>query len=186
MFLSWSEAINKMDLKYKIGFAVTAIASILLVIIILYDIVLLQERFAYLFLTSIGLLLICISLFLYMFETAKKQVNSVFLFEKTLQGGLYHYKCSVCNGMFAVKESRQNEINNLTLTCPDCGAIGRISNHSQRIIEPIPTEKSPRISFICTKCGERINIWAEGKPLFNNICIFSCPYCGSQTPMKPQ
>lgn len=186
MFSSWSEAINKMDLKWKIGFAVTASASILLFIFILYDIVLLQERFTYLLFASIVLLLISVSLFVYMYKAARKQMNSVILFEKTLQGGLYHYKCSLCNGVFAVKESRKNDIHTVILTCPNCGAIGRISNHPPRIIEPIPKEKSARLSFICEKCGERLNIWAEGKPLFKKVCIFSCPYCGSQTPMKPQ
>lgn len=175
-----------MDLKWKIGFAITAIASILLFMVSLYDIIYLQRRFFYWFLASIIVVLCSIVLFLYMYRSSRKEMDPVVLFEKTLHGGLYHFKCSHCGGMFALKESRKNDIRNLTLTCPDCGAVGRISSHPPKIIDRIPSEKSPRVSFVCTKCGERLNIWAEGKPLSDHISIFSCPYCGSKKPMKPQ
>lgn len=173
-----------MDLKYKIGFALTAIASVLLFIISIYDIVSLQERFRYWLIASIALVIISILIFFYMYRSSRKQMDPVILFEKTLQGGLYHYQCSRCKGIFALKESRKNNSRDLTLSCPGCGAIGRISSKSPKIVERIPTEKSPRVSFICTSCGERLNIWAEGKPLIENISIFSCPYCGSKKPMK--
>ena len=173
-----------MDLKYKIGFAITAIASVLLFIISIYDIVSLQERFRYWLIASIALVIISILIFFYMYRSSRKQMDPVILFEKTLQGGLYHYQCSRCKGIFALKESRKNNSRDLTLSCPGCGAIGRISSKSPKIVERIPTEKSPRVSFICTSCGERLNIWAEGKPLIDNISIFSCPYCGSEKPMK--
>lgn len=175
-----------MDLKWKIGFTLTSIASILLFIVIIYDILSLQERFGYWLFASIGLVIISIILFFYMCWSSRKQMDPVVLFEKTLHGGLYHFKCSRCNGMFAMKESRKNDIRNVTLTCPDCGAVGRISSHPPKIIGHIPSEKSHRVSFVCTKCGERLNLWAEGKPLFDDISIFSCPYCGSDKPMKPQ
>ncbi len=184
MFASWSEEINKMDLKYKIGFVITAIASVLLFIISVYDILSLQERFRYWLFASIALVVMSLLIFLNMNRSSRKQMDPVVLFKKTLQGGLYHYQCSCCNGIFALKESRKNDSRDLTLNCPGCGAVGRISSQSPKMIERIPTEKSPRVSFICTICGERLNIWAEGKPLIDNISIFSCPYCGSKKPMK--
>ncbi len=184
MFTPWFEEIDKMDLKYKVGFALTAISSILLCIISIYDIVSLQERFRYWLLASIALVIVSILIFIYMYRSSRKQMDPVILFKKTLQGGLYHYQCSICKGIFALKESRKNDSRDLTLSCPGCGAIGRISSKSPKMVEQIPTEKSPRISFICTICGERLNIWAEGKPLIDNISIFSCPYCGSKKPMK--
>jgi len=173
-----------MDLKWKIGFAITAITSILLLLFSVYDIFFLQERFRYWLLGSIGLVIISILLFLFMNYSSRKQMDPVVLFEKTLHGGLYHFQCSRCKGMFALKESRKNDIQELTLTCPDCGAVGRISSHPPTIVDRIPSEKSPRVSFICTKCGERLNVWAEGKPLSDHISIFSCPYCGTKKPMK--
>ena len=113
-------------------------------------------------------------------------MDPVLLFERTLHGGLYHFKCPKCNGMFALKESRKNDLRNLKLTCPDCGAIGRISSNPPRTIEKIPTQKSPRVAFFCHQCGERLNIWAEGSSLVKDICVYSCPYCGSNEPMKRQ
>ena len=186
MFSLRSEAINKMDLKYKIGFIITAIASIMLFIISVYDILSLQDRFKYWLFASITLAAISLLIFLYMYQSSRKQMDPVVQFKKTLQGGLYHYKCSCCNGIFALKESRKNDSCILTLSCPGCGALGRISSQSPKRIERIPTEKSPSVSFICTFCGERLNIWAEGTPLIDNISIFSCPYCGSKKPMKPK
>ena len=120
-----------------------------------------------------------------MHRLSKKKKDPVFLFEKTLHGGLYHFKCSHCNGVFALKESKKNDIRQLTLTCPDCGAIGQISSKPPVKIDHIPSKKSPRISFVCKKCGETLNIWAEGRPLSDHISIFSCPYCGNNKPMKP-
>jgi len=175
-----------MDLKWKVGFAVTAFASSLLLLIMLYDIIAMEERFHYWLYLSIGLLILSVFLFLFMTRSSRKQMDPVMLFEKTLHGGLYHFQCSRCGGMFALKESRKNDIQELTLTCPDCGAVGRISSRSPTIVDHIPSEKSPRISFICTNCGERLNVWAEGKPLFDQVSIFSCPYCGSTKPMKQQ
>jgi DNA-directed RNA polymerase subunit RPC12/RpoP len=173
-----------MDLKYKIGFGITAIASICLFIVSVYDMLSLQDRFRYWFFASIVLVCISLLIFLYMYRSSRKEMDPVVLFKKTLQGGLYHYKCPICNGIFALKESRKNDGCNLTLNCPGCGTLGRISSQSPKMVEKIPTEKSPRVSFICTICGERLNIWAEGKPLIDNITIFSCPYCGSKKQMK--
>jgi len=175
-----------MDLKWKIGFILTAIASIIFFIISLYDIILLQERFRYWLFSSFFLFMITLLLFFYIFLISTKQLDPVVLFEKTLHGGLYHFKCSYCHGIFALKESKKNDLRNLTLTCPDCGAVGRISSHPPKIIDSIPTEKSQRMCFICTRCGEQLNLWSEGKPLFENINIFSCPYCGINKPMKPE
>ncbi len=135
---------------------------------------------------SIVLVFLSLVLFLFMYRSSQKQSDPVALFEKTLQAGLYHFMCRDCGGMFAVKESRKNEIHSLTLTCPYCGSIGRISDQPPLIIDKIPSEKSPKVSFLCTQCGERLNIWAEGSSRSNEISIFSCPYCGINKPMKPQ
>ena len=35
--------------------------------------------------------------------------NKIEEFEKTLKGGLYHFKCQRCTGIFAIKESTYNE-----------------------------------------------------------------------------
>ena len=174
-----------MDLKWKIGFASTAIASLILFVLILYDIFSLQHQFRFWFYASIILVFLSLVLFLFMYRSSQKQSDPVALFEKTLQGGLYHFMCRDCGRMFAVKESRKNDIHSLKLTCPYCGSIGRISDQPPLIIDKIPSEKSPKVSFLCTQCGERLNIWAEGSSLSNEISIFSCPYCGSNKPMKP-
>ena len=175
-----------MDLKWRIGFAITAVASVLIFILSLYDIISLQQRLRIWLYISIGLVVVSILLFLLMYRCSRKQMDPVLLFERTLHGGLYHFKCPRCDGMFAVKESRKNDLRSLKLTCPDCGAIGRISSNPPRTIERIPTQKSPRVAFFCQRCGERLNIWAEGSSLVKDISIYSCPYCGSDEPMKRQ
>ncbi|MBS3748763.1 MAG: NADH-quinone oxidoreductase subunit J [Candidatus Thermoplasmatota archaeon] len=174
-----------MDLKWKIGFAFTAIASLFLFVISLYDIIYLQHHLRFWFYASIGIVFLSLILFIFMYRSSHKKYDSVALFEKTLQGRLYHFMCRYCGGMFAVKESRKNDIHSLTLTCPYCGSVGRISDQPPLVIDRIPSEKSPKVSFLCTQCGERLNIWAEGSSLSNKISIFSCPYCGSNKPMKP-
>lgn len=173
-----------MDLKWKIGFAFTAIASLSLFAIMVYEILSLQYQFRFWFYASSVLVFCSIILFLFMYRSSRKRSDPVALFEKTLQGGLYHFMCRKCGGMFAVKESRKNDIHSLSLTCPYCGSVGRISDNPPLTIDKIPSEKSPKVSFLCTKCGERLNIWAEGSSISNEISIFSCPYCGSDKPMK--
>ncbi len=92
-------------------------------------------------------------------------------FEKTLEGKLYHFKCPTCQGIFAIKKSSRNNKKPFTLTCPDCGTIGKISSSPPVIVEEIPEQKSENIKFKCKSCGERVSIWAEGTDLVQDIQI---------------
>ena len=105
-------------------------------------------------------------------------------FEKTLEGKLYHFKCPQCEGIFAIKKSKHNNKKPFTLTCPDCGTIGRISGSPPVVVEEIPEQKSENIKFKCKNCGERVSIWAEGTDLVQDVEIYSCPYCGKRQSMK--
>ena len=101
-------------------------------------------------------------------------------FEKTLHGKLHHFKCPSCNGIFAIKKSKQNNKKAFMLTCPDCGFIGQISSSPKTIEDIIPEKKSNKIRFQCKKCYEWISLWAEGTELHPKVTIFSCPYCGEK------
>jgi len=105
-------------------------------------------------------------------------------FEKRLKGGLYHFKCPACQGIFAIKKSKSNNKKTMKMTCPDCGTIGFISSAPIQIEAEIPEKKSIKANFRCNLCGEGITIWAEGTDLFKNVCIYSCPFCGEKTPLK--
>lgn len=105
-------------------------------------------------------------------------------FEKSLEGKLHHFKCPGCNGIFAIKKSKRNNKKSFSLTCPDCGYIGTIPPMPKLVEEEIPDEKSVKTKFTCKKCGEFISIWAEGADLFENLKIFSCPYCGKKQTMN--
>lgn len=105
-------------------------------------------------------------------------------FEKTLEGKLHHFKCPACNGIFAIKKSKHDNKKSFTLTCPDCGNVGTIPPTPKLVEEEIPDNKSAKTRFTCNKCGEFISIWAEGVDLFNNVQIYSCPYCGQKKSMS--
>lgn len=105
-------------------------------------------------------------------------------FEKTLKGGLHHFKCPTCEGIFAVKKSRKNDQKHVKMTCPDCGAIGIIPPNPKNIEEEIPEKKSVKVNFKCNTCGKGITIWAEGTKLYQNTHVYSCPYCGEEETMK--
>jgi len=96
-----------------------------------------------------------------------------------LEGKLYHFKCPNCQGIFAIKKSSRNNKKPFTLTCPDCGTIGKISSSPPVVIEEIPEQKSENIKFKCKNCGEKVSIWAEGTDLVQDIQIYSCPYEGT-------
>lgn len=132
-----------------------------------------------------GILLFAIFLFfMLMLKTKESQRDIVSLFEKTLQGRLYHFKCPLCNGVFAMKESMYNDNKSILLTCPDCGHIGRIRPDHKIINEKIPEKKSEKVLLRCRFCGESIKIWAEGTRLFHDVKVFCCPYCGINKPMR--
>jgi len=131
--------------------------------------------------------LIIFAIFLLFIKPAKKSEESegiVEEFEKTLEGKLYHFKCPECNGIFAIKKSKNNDKKPFTLTCPDCGNVGKISANPAVVVEKIPKHKSENIKFKCKSCGERVSIWAEGADLVQNVEIYSCPYCGEKQSMK--
>lgn len=121
------------------------------------------------------------------FLKAKKQVVFVDIveeFEKTLKGGLNHFKCQICGGIFAVKKSRGDNKKYIKMTCPDCGAIGVIPPIPAQVEEVIPEKKSIKANFKCNLCGEGITVWAEGTDLFKDMYIHSCPFCGEDQTMK--
>ena len=69
-------------------------------------------------------------------------LDSIEEFEKTLKGGLYHFKCPHCQGIFALKKSRQNNKRPVKMTCPDCGEIATIPSNPMYIWHEIPEKKS--------------------------------------------
>jgi predicted RNA-binding Zn-ribbon protein involved in translation (DUF1610 family) len=107
-----------------------------------------------------------------------KPLGTVEEFEKSLKGGLFHFKCLTCEGIFAVKKSKSNDETPVKMTCPDCGAVGIIPPHPKSCEEEIPEKKSLKANFKCATCGEGITVWAEGSELYHDTCVFSCPFCG--------
>ena len=105
-------------------------------------------------------------------------------FEKSLRGGLFHFKCPTCKGIFALKKSKSNDEKPIKMTCPDCGAIGIITPKPKSCEEEIPEKKSIKANFKCATCGEGITVWAEGSDLYNDLCVFSCPFCGKNERLK--
>ncbi len=110
--------------------------------------------------------------------------NLVRTFEKTLKGGLFHFQCPHCQGIFAVKESMNSDKKAVIMTCPDCGGLARIPQMSRVIKTVIPQKKSENVKFQCQRCGESLKIWAEGANLYPMLKVFSCPFCGSDKPLK--
>jgi predicted RNA-binding Zn-ribbon protein involved in translation (DUF1610 family) len=132
-----------------------------------------------------GILIILTLLFIVSARKKKPVVKiTVDDFEKTLKGGLHHFKCPECGGIFAIKKSKQNNKKSFTLTCPDCGITGIIPSKPVHVAEKIPQKKSINKNFRCEWCGEWIMIWAEGTDLTDDIHVFSCPYCGTKHNMR--
>ena len=88
------------------------------------------------------------------------------------------FKCPSCCGIFAIKKTRGNDKKTFNMTCPDCGIIGHIPAEPQVIEEEIPEKKSECINFKCKSCGEGVTIWAEGRELYQELDVLSCPFCG--------
>ena len=131
-------------------------------------------------------ILILLNLFLIYIriKDTKRLYNNIEEFEKTLKGGLYHFKCPSCTGIFAIKRSKSNNKKSVKMTCPDCGTIGVIPSYPLCIEEEIPEKKSVNANFKCLTCGEAITVWAEGTDLQKDIQVFSCPFCGITKPLK--
>ena len=127
-------------------------------------------------------LIFVILIILIIYRLRKKEVNFVTVeeFEKRLKGRLYHFKCPICSGIFALKKTKSNNKKYVQMTCPDCGAIGVISPDPAQIEEEIPEKKSAKANFKCNICGEGITVWAEGTDLYSDVHVFSCPYCGEK------
>ena len=111
-------------------------------------------------------------------------VDAVEEFEKTLKGGLHHFKCPTCSGIFAVKKSMGDNNKYVKMTCPDCGAIGYLSPNPTEIEEEIPEKKSIKANFKCVSCGEGLTVWAEGTDLYEKVGVFVCPFCGEYDTMN--
>ncbi len=110
--------------------------------------------------------------------------NYIKTFTKTLYGGLYHFQCPSCKGIFAIKESMYNTKGETIITCPDCGHLGKISSSPPKTIGLIPEKKSKNVLFKCLYCGESLKIWAEGTDIYPKLKVFSCPYCGREKRLK--
>ena len=128
-------------------------------------------------------LIIFLLIVLFWLKSSKKELvtfDTVEEFEKTLSGGLFHFKCPTCNGIFAIKKSKENNKKPIKMTCPDCGSFGVIQSRPLSIEEFIPEKKSTKAVFRCNICGEGISIWAEGTNLHSNTQVFTCPFCGGE------
>lgn len=174
--MSWFETKITFNISLTIGF-------ILLVLTILDAALWNSLHLMILGLYSIIIIFLLIIILRVIFERSRI-VYSVEEFEKTLKGGLYHFKCPVCGGFFAIKKSKSNNKKDVKITCPDCGTPGIIPSNPMVIEEKIPEKKSVKANFKCIRCGERITIWAEGTDLFKNITVYTCPFCGIEKPMK--
>jgi hypothetical protein len=131
------------------------------------------------------LVIVSIIIFLmFNLKSQKQNVDTIKEFEKTLKGGLYHFKCPTCSGIFAVKKTKGNDKKPVKMTCPDCGTIGTIPIQPVCIEEEIPEKKSLKANFKCTKCGEGLTVWAEGTELYDRVMVFSCPFCVEFKTMK--
>jgi predicted RNA-binding Zn-ribbon protein involved in translation (DUF1610 family) len=123
-------------------------------------------------------------LFLLSHFFAPGRKKRILTFEKTLKGGLYHFQCPHCQGIFAIKESMYVDKKSVLMTCPDCGYLARIPPMPPVIKAAIPQKKSGNVRFQCQQCGESLRIWAEGTTIHPGLKVLSCPFCGSKKPLK--
>ena len=166
-------------------YTILSLLALWILIFTIYDIVFGKEWIIYLLASYIVLIVLIVILAI--FKTRKKTkiaYNYTFEeFEKTLKGGLFHYKCPNCLGIFAIKKSRSNDDKPVKMTCPDCGVTGVIPANPRCIEEEIPEKKSVKANFRCSQCGEGVTIWAEGKDLNKNVKVLTCPFCGDKKPL---
>ena len=169
--------------NYKNMFLIIAIISVIVFLFSLFDIVFNLSLMLFIIILYMILLILSFTLIIYYRYFNIRGLNNIKQFEKTLEGGLYHFKCQTCDGIFAIKRSKSNDNKPIKLTCPDCGSIGFIPSNPASIEEVIPEKKSININFKCNNCGEGITVWAEGTDLYQNMVIYSCPFCGDKKPM---
>lgn len=165
-------------IKSKWPFIIFILLSLCVFILTIYVLIFNLEW--KIFLIALYTLLIIIIILTIIFRRSKKirHIGSIEEFEKSLKGGLYHFKCPTCNGIFALKKSKSNNKRPIKMNCPDCGSFGIIPPNPVCIKEDIPEKKSRKANFRCMECGEGITVWAEGKDLYDNIIVYSCPFCG--------
>ena len=170
--------------KNKFFYLLMCISALIIFIVSIWSIIY-EDQWIQGIIALYGILVIIMIIIVFYFLDKNKleTKSSIQEFEKTLEGKLHHFKCPKCNGIFAIKKSKRENRKAFSLTCPDCGNIGVISNTPTKIEGEIPDEKSKKTKFTCNKCGEFISIWAEGTNLHNNIKILTCPYCGTEKSM---
>jgi predicted RNA-binding Zn-ribbon protein involved in translation (DUF1610 family) len=168
----------------SVPFYILLIIGFCSLIIVIFDIIF---DMGWIFITIILFIAIIFITFLLLLLKIQKQNSTVDIFkdfEKKLRGGLFHFKCPTCEGFFAIKKSKRNNKKPVKMTCPDCGTIGIIPPNPLVMEDSIPENKSINADFLCRSCGEGITIWAEGHSLYENIFVYSCPFCGKEESMK--
>lgn len=175
---------NKLLTEKNIFFLLISVLGLIIFILSIYDILTKAEWWYFLL---PGYIILFLIVFLSLFYYTKKRITSslsIEEFEKKLKGGLFHFKCQICSGIFAIKKSRENNQKIVKMKCPDCGSIGKIPKNPISINENIPEKKSNKAVFRCKTCGEGITIWAEGSDLYNEPQVLNCPFCGVKKPLN--
>ncbi len=170
--------------REKGPFLILFFLGICALIIAIFDVIYAQGWLLITIVLFIAIIFIAFVLLLLKIQKKGITVDAFEDFEKKLRGGLFHFKCPTCNGIFAIKKSKSNNKKPLKLTCPDCGAFGIISPNPPIIEGKIPEKKSINADFLCKNCGEGITLWAEGKNLYKKIVVYSCPFCGKDELLK--
>ncbi|MEF8847600.1 MAG: hypothetical protein V5A68_00500 [Candidatus Thermoplasmatota archaeon] len=163
--------------------AIILLATILFLLTIVD--IMLQRNWTQEIIAAYFLILFTTIILIYLKSRAFSLKKSVKNFEKTLKGGLYHFKCPICKGIFALKETDDSNKKIFTMNCPKCGTKGLV-NPFKRIYlkDEIPEKKSRGLKFRCRNCGEGITVWAEGSDINKNVSLFSCPFCGKKETLK--
>jgi len=169
--------------RESIFFTAILIIGLVVLIFSLYDIMFDKGLMFAVIVAYVILIALTIVLIIPRFRKVDIVIKTVEEFEKKLKGGLFHFKCPTCEGIFAIKKSKRNDEKPIKMTCPDCGAIGIVPSNPVSIFEEIPEKKSIKANFKCVSCSEGITVWAEGTDLYQNINVFSCPFCGQQQTM---
>ena len=164
-------------------FVILIIFGLVAMILSIYDIMF-DKGLIIAVIVAYGILIaLAIILIILRFKKEEIVINTIKEFEKKLHGGLFHFKCPTCEGIFAIKKSKRNDEKPIKMTCPDCGSIGVIPPNPASIEEEIPEKKSIKANFKCVSCSEGITVWAEGTDLYKNMHVYSCPYCGQEQTM---
>jgi len=165
--------------KSNYPFLLLSIIGIWVLIFSIYDVLFNKEWQIFLISAYVILFIFTIIFTFLKIQKPTSSIDTIQEFEKSLKGGLFHFKCPACKGIFALKKTKQNNGKSMKMKCPDCGAIANMPVHPFCIEEEIPEKKSLKASFKCSLCGEGITVWAEGTELFDDVCVFSCPFCGA-------